>query len=199
MPRSFLPLARRRDSRLILTLATSLTALLLSHPTPAAATEIVPLSIAELGQRSAQVVRGRVADVQSRWNASHTKILTEVRLDVTERFKGSGGDVVRVVELGGTVGNVHMNVAGTVQWKQGEDVLLFLEPSIGPTFHVSGFQQGRFRIDSDPNSTQLFARSESLLNPDLRSTRPDGRYAVDDLLRQALGKDGVTPRRGGER
>jgi hypothetical protein len=113
------------------------------------ATQIVYRSPRELGEEASLVVLGRVGDVRSYWNERGTKILTETRIEVDESFKGQAPSLVRVVQLGGVVGNVRMTVHGALSWKRGEEVLLFLEPLRAGAFQVSGFSQGKFEIERD--------------------------------------------------
>jgi hypothetical protein len=114
------------------------------------ATQIIYRSPKELGDESSLVVLGKVRDSRSYWNESGTKILTETLIEVSESYKGQGGALVPVIQLGGVVGNVRMNVHGALSWKRGEEVLLFLEPFRAGTYQVAGFSQGKFEIERDP-------------------------------------------------
>jgi hypothetical protein len=114
------------------------------------ATQIAYRSPQQLGDESALVVRGRVQSVESYWNSKHTKIFTRTRIAVDETYKGSARPMIDVVQLGGVVGNVKVTVQGALQWKVGEEVLLFAEPYDERSFQVSGFFQGKFKIEHDP-------------------------------------------------
>lgn len=113
------------------------------------ATQIQYRSPQQLGAESALVVRGEVAEVRSYWNDSKTKIITETRIDVADSYKGAAGGSVNVIQLGGVVGNVRMTVHGALAWKPGEEVLVFLETTSPGVYQVSGFSQGKFRIERD--------------------------------------------------
>jgi len=115
----------------------------------ARATQVLLRSPQQLGSESALVVRGTVGDVRSYWNTSRSKIFTEARVDVDESYKGAPGDAVRVVQLGGVVGHVRMTVHGAVAFRQGEEVLLFLDPFDAGSYQISGFSQGFYRIIRD--------------------------------------------------
>jgi len=166
-------------------------------PRPVTATQIRYRTAPELGRQSELVVRGKVVSVRSYWNDSHTKIFTETTIAPDETYKGRAGGVVRLVQLGGTVGNTKVTVAGAVQWRQDEEVLLFLEPYLPGTYHVSGFSQGKFTIERDPKSGKALVRqapaggAELIGSPAAQSTAapdPRGRLTLDELLNQALGQ-----------
>lgn len=114
------------------------------------ATQIIYRSPKELGDESSLVVLGKVRDSRSYWNERGTKILTETLIEVSESYKGRAGTLVPVVQLGGVVGTVRMNVHGALSWKRGEEVLLFLEPFRAGKYQVAGFSQGKFEIERDP-------------------------------------------------
>jgi hypothetical protein len=116
----------------------------------AAATQVVPMSADDLARDASLVVRGQVTGVRSYWNDAHTRILTEAAVTVSSPYKGAAPASVRVVQMGGVVDNVRMTVAGSLEWTAGEDVLLFLQPSLPGRWRVAGFTQGKYTIERDP-------------------------------------------------
>jgi hypothetical protein len=114
------------------------------------ATQIAYKSPQQLGDGSPAVVRGRVQSMESYWNAKHTKIFTRTRIAVDETYKGSASPTIDIVQLGGIVGNVKVTVQGALRWAVGEEVLVFLEPYDASSFQVSGFSQGKLKIERDP-------------------------------------------------
>lgn len=115
----------------------------------AQATQLIYKSPHDLGEEAALVVRGKVARVESYWNVNHTKIFTRTRISVDETYKGSVGPSLDLVQLGGIVGNVKVTVQGALQWKAGEEVLVFAEPYDATAYQVAGFSQGKYRIERD--------------------------------------------------
>src|SRR5262249_10541611 len=79
---------------------------------PARASQVVHLDTRELTTVSSDILVGRVQNVQSRWNASHTKIFTDVTVQVTDALKGAGASTVTMTQLGGVVGNLRYEVEG---------------------------------------------------------------------------------------
>lgn len=125
-------------------------------------TQIEYRSPTDLGRESSLVVRGRVTAVRSFWNTTGTKVFTEAMVIVDETYKGSRTGSVSVRQLGGVVGHVRVNVDGAPVWKEGEEVLLFLEPFDGASYQVAGFSQGKYTIERDPRTGEPFVRGPSL-------------------------------------
>ena len=119
---------------------------------PARASVVMTLSFDELAAQATRVVLGNVESVQARWSADGKKIETVVEIAVdVEVSNASGGATVRVVQPGGTIGDVGLWVGGMPEFKQGERVLVFLRvlgPDIdGRTKHsVVGMAQGKFNV-----------------------------------------------------
>lgn len=128
---------------------------------PALATQIIQVSPQEIAKASTLVVDGKVSGVRSYWNSDHSKIFTETTVDVNATHKGANASLVRVLQLGGVVGNVRQTAHGALAWKRGEEVLLFLEPA-GKTqpgaFQVTGFSQGKYEIERDAKTGRKFVR-----------------------------------------
>jgi hypothetical protein len=158
------------------------------------ATQVLYRSPQQLGTESALVVRGEVAGGRSYWNESHTKILTETRINVAERYKGAAGGSINILQLGGVVGNVRMTVHGALSWRPGEEVLLFLEPFEDGAWRVSGFMQGKYRVVRDDGGEPFVenapaAGAEVVGAPGAEGQmRPSGPVTLDDFVNQALGR-----------
>jgi hypothetical protein len=162
---------------------------------PADATQVISKSVEQLGGESESVVRGKVTDVRSFWNDKHTKIFTEVFVEVDETYKGGNLRTVRLLQLGGTVEPVKMTVHGALQWRVDEEVLLFLEPYQG-AYHVSGFSQGKFPIERDKRTGEPFIRRmlddgpAPVSGSSLHRRAVNGRTPLDRFVDHALGRKG---------
>jgi hypothetical protein len=75
---------------------------------------------------------------------------------VGSTYKGGKAPTVRIVQLGGVVGNVRMTAHGALAWKPGEEVLVFLEPSVPGAFQVAGFSQGKYLIERDARTGKAY-------------------------------------------
>ncbi len=161
------------------------------------ATQIAYRSPQQLGDESALVVRGRVQSVESYWNSKHTKIFTRTRIAVDETYKGSARTTIDVIQLGGVVGNVKVTVQGALQWRVGEEVLLFAEPYDAGSYQVSGFSQGKFRIGRDLATGTAYVEAPPLEGVSLvgapapqapSRTTLRQRVTLDEFVSQALGR-----------
>jgi hypothetical protein len=158
------------------------------------ATQVLYRSPQQLGTESALVVSGEVAGVRSYWNESHTKIFTEASISVSDTYKGAAGRSIRVVQLGGVVGHVRMTVHGALSWSPGEEVLLFLEPSAGGAWRVSGFFQGKYDIVRDEGG-RPFVKNAPGESKVVGSASAEGRLrrsgpvALGEFVDRALGRN----------
>ena len=78
------------------------------------ATQVIQRTPQQLAKESHLVVDGKVSSVRSYWNDDHSKILTEAVVTVGSTYKGGTSPSVRVVQLGGVVGNVRMTAHGAL-------------------------------------------------------------------------------------
>src|SRR4051812_27828389 len=93
---------------------------------PALATTLVKTDLPTLTKTSDVIVRGKVKKVAMRWSRDHSRILTEVEVEVSESLKGSPGATVRILQPGGVVGNIGQTISGLARFTEGEDLVLFL-------------------------------------------------------------------------
>lgn len=158
-------------------------------PSPARSTQIPYRSIESMGADSPFVVRGEVSGVRSFWNDNRSRILTEISVTVSERYKGASPAEVRIVQMGGVLDGVRMTVAGSLEWVPGEDVVVFLEDSLPGRYRVAGFTQGKFAVQRDPRTGEEYVVQAGLGNVELvgatRALTP-GRMPLTNLLGEAL-------------
>jgi hypothetical protein len=119
---------------------------------PSARATVVPLSTAELTERSPLVVVGRVLRTHAQWTPDHASIVTLASVVVDDVVKGQWGRRRIFVEHeGGTVDDMTLQVTDTPSLAVGERVVLFLEPAReerGQTIqHVVGAVQGKYGVD----------------------------------------------------
>ncbi|UCG52212.1 MAG: hypothetical protein JSW58_01255 [Candidatus Latescibacterota bacterium] len=138
----------------------------------AMATQIVYRTPKQMGEQASLVVQGKVTSVRSFWNERRTKIFTETFVQIDEAYKGTNPGSVRIIQLGGTVGKIKVTVAGALQWRPGEEVLLFLEEATPDAYHVSGFSQGKFSVERDPVTGEAFVRRPALEGAEVLGAPP---------------------------
>ena len=113
----------------------------------AAATTVIPMSVERLATQSSHIVYARALGHHSAWNADHTRIFTYTQFQVMQTLKGNTPATIVVKQLGGHAGGYNMKVAGVRYWQNGEDAVLFLQPTAPSdgTYRVTGLMQGNFR------------------------------------------------------
>jgi hypothetical protein len=117
-------------------------------PARASASVALALSVEQLTLRADLVVRGHVVGQESAWTRGG-RIVTTVHLAVDAALKGQASGTVKLVHLGGHVGDIGQQVSGEVAFTQGEEVVVFLrvrshQPQL---FQVLGMSQGKFTVD----------------------------------------------------
>ncbi len=118
-------------------------------PLAAAATVVMQLTMEELADRSPVIVRATVEGSKPVARADGS-IWTVTRLAVTERLKGAGTAQVVVKQPGGEIGGRGQRVLGTAKFREGDDVIVFLEPSVDEknVFVVQGLASGKVNIET---------------------------------------------------
>lgn len=117
---------RRRNGWKHLACLASALLITFSVPSPANATVVVPLTRAQLVDRSDLVVRATVIDQWSTWNEDQSQIITLTRLRVLSYLRGSGPQELVLRQFGGTVDGLVSRVPGDAHLSQGQEWVLFL-------------------------------------------------------------------------
>jgi len=128
--------------------AALLGALLFSAST-AHATVMVSMPLDDMVQGATAIVHARVARVGTRLAldaergpAPHT--VSE--LVVLEWLKGEGGRQIAIDELGGEVAGLGMAIAGTPEYRVGDEVIVFLRTTDDGSWRTLGMVQGQFVV-----------------------------------------------------
>ena len=106
---------------------------------PATASLVVALDTPTMVQRADQVAVVDVVSVSSAWDETHEHILTTIDLAVVESWKGpmTPATHIKLVQPGGTVGDISMVVHGMTRFVPGERALVFLRGEVGSASVVS--------------------------------------------------------------
>ncbi|MPZ78108.1 MAG: hypothetical protein GEU77_16480 [Deltaproteobacteria bacterium] len=126
-----------------------------------------PLSIAELTKRSDVIALGKVISTSSDWDSGKTAIYTKIVLQVEQGFKGTGaGKEIMLRQLGGQVGDIVSEVAGTAVFKTGEKVVVFLFRNKKQSLGLVGSFQGKFSIEKrSPEGEMAVRRVPEIAKP----------------------------------
>jgi hypothetical protein len=93
---------------------------------PAAAATAVESSVEALARDSGAVVRARVLRQEARWTGDRRRLLTDVEIEVLERWRGAAPQRLVVTIPGGQLAGVGQLVDGAPALLDGDDVVLFL-------------------------------------------------------------------------
>lgn len=127
------------------------------HAFGAGATVVVPLSRAQLVERSDFVVRASVVSQHSEWSPDRSQIVTLTRLRVATYYKGSGPQELTVRQFGGTVDGITSRVPGDGRLSQGQDVVLFLRRGEGVVF-LTALAQAVYHVVHTPGEQPTVRR-----------------------------------------
>lgn len=165
-------------------LSVLLLAAVLLPPATSFATTVIERSLPEMGASSHLVVRGTVVDQQSAWAADHSAIETTVHVRIQQILKGGSlakpGDTINVIQPGGVVADQGQLVPGSAHFKDGEQVVLFLEaPNNAPgRWILERLSASKFTVVTDAKGSTQAVRDVSDLSFATRG--PDGRIQVTD-------------------
>jgi hypothetical protein len=124
-------------------------AALVALASPASASIVVALDLPGMVSRADHIAVVDVTSVTSAWDANHERILTTVDLTVVDRWKGADPAThFRIVQLGGTVGDLTMTVSGISRFSVGERALVFLRGTPEQA-GVLGMAQGKRVVRRD--------------------------------------------------
>jgi hypothetical protein len=116
------------------------------------ATVIVPVEFRELVTIAPVIVHGRVVDVRSDWVDGRRSVETFVTVEAAEYLKGNLGERLTFKVPGGQLGRYRTVFVGAPEFRDGDEVILFLKSS-GPSYpFIIGLSQGAFRVVADARS-----------------------------------------------
>jgi hypothetical protein len=169
-----------------------LSALAVFLPAPGSRASLVPaMDLAALTESAGRVVVGEIVSVRSSWDKGRRWIYTTIELQVAEVWKGQAsiGGRLKVVQPGGSVGDIEMRVFGLRSFQAGERGVWFL--SAGEPAWTVGLGQGQrpLRFDTsqrrwmvDPGDRSAAFRSGSA--PSVAQDGSDDVVSLDDLRRK---------------
>jgi hypothetical protein len=125
--------------------------------TPAFASTVKRMDLKELVSVSDAIAQGTVESVESRWE--NQSIYTYISVRVDEPLKGGPRRVLLIRQAGGQIGALHAHVPGMPQFKQGDQVIVFLRDLKNGTFDVVGLGQGKYDIVGNNAVTNMTGMS----------------------------------------
>jgi len=113
----------------------------------ASATTLVRLPFYKLVQHSSAIARVRSISAMTR--LENGEIWTDTVFEVLQHDKGYLPSHIVVRTPGGKFQHLHSHIDGVPEFREGEEVFLFLTGQPGRPFYIVGWTQGTFRIRKD--------------------------------------------------
>ena len=114
-----------------------------------AASLVRSVELADVAGRSSHIFRGRVVELESRWNDAQTEIETDVRIAVSKSYKGNGAAQVVLRLPGGVVGDLQLFVSDTPILREGEEIIVFAEAAEAGLLRLSYHGGSVYRVELD--------------------------------------------------
>ena len=142
----------------------------------------------EMTDHSNAIVVGKVKSLRSQWGNDGTKIYTYITVSVEKCIKGTlQSSEITIRQLGGEVGGIGLKVVGAPEYKEGEEILTFLEGCESDGFQCVGMAQGKYTIKTDDvTKKKMLTRELDRFEEkrlDLRS-QDEGKLFLDDFINQ---------------
>jgi hypothetical protein len=136
-----------------------LSAVLLAISAPIRGTSLRKIEFRELVIQADRIVQGKVDAVEVRMDSRLRLPFTWVRLRVDDPLKGDRRQTIFLRHVGGKLpGSTNtLSVAGTPQFRVGDNVLVFLTRirDESDTYQVLGMNQGKYRIVDETAIAQV--------------------------------------------
>ncbi len=128
-------------------MAAAFVGLLLLSRTEVHGTLVRPTSFGELVAKADLIFTGKVLSHQSRW--VNQDIVTDISFEVFEVHKGRAKSPLTLRFMGGTVGDVTLEVIDMPQFKVGETAILFVRAQASASCPIVGIYHGKLSLQKD--------------------------------------------------
>lgn len=122
---------------------------------PASATVLLPADFPTVVEGAALIVHGRVVDVRSELTGPRRLIRTVVTVAVIDALKGAPGATVTFTVPNGQIGRYRRILVGAPEFRNGDEVVVFLQGRAPGVPTLFGLSQGVFRVHRDPAARAL--------------------------------------------
>jgi len=156
-------------------------------PVALAATVLLPAEFREIVAGSDVIVYGRVSATEVRWSDDRKHVDTLVTLQAGTFLKGSAEGPLIFKVPGGTIGR-YMNVTiGAPTFNVGDEAVFFLSTRGREMPAIFGFNQGVFRVSTDPSTHRRIVMPPLLSRGEAAETVQRGDPARKPLPLEAFG------------
>jgi hypothetical protein len=130
---------------------------------PAAdATVTVPADLRELAAGARAIVHGRVVATEARWAEGRRQIETLVTIEATDYLKGDFGRDLTFKVPGGQMGHYRSLMVGAPAFREGDEVVVFLDAQGPAVPWIVGFNQGVYRVAANAAGAKMIVAGVSL-------------------------------------
>jgi hypothetical protein len=130
-------------------------ALFVILPVVLRATVLLPIEFRELVAAAPVIVHGRVADVHSEFVDGRRAVETFVTIEAADYLKGDLGDRVTIRVPGGQLGRYRTVFVGAPEFREGDELVLFLKSTGSPLPYIVGLSQGAYRVVPDARGRRM--------------------------------------------
>lgn len=144
---------RRLIRRLGIPVMLALASIPFLPPPPVGATIVSPATLAELAVGADAIARGRIVRIDARQTNS-LRVERLITFEPVEYLKGNLGGAIQFRLPGGTFGRYRTITVGSPEFREGDEVVLFLGLRGESLPVLLGFHQGVYRLVADPATGQ---------------------------------------------
>lgn len=121
--------------------------------------------IKNLTKEADLILSGKITEKKSAWNESKSRIYTKAILHVDEQLKGKGNSTsVEISYLGGEIDGVGERYSHMPEFKENEEVLVFLKIDKMNNYKVLNGEEGKISIIRDKKTNQKMTTSNIPVN-----------------------------------
>ena len=133
-----------------------------------------------LARQADAVIVGHVASLVPQWDETHTRIRTQVTINVSQGIKGTAsGSTLTLIVPGGELDGVGELYSDTPVFHRDEDVVVFAQRSDQGLYRVAGGLEGKYTVVKDQSSGKQMISERMTL----------GEFTSE--LQQAIGTKGL--------
>lgn len=131
---------------------------------PARATSVLPPTLDELVQDSAEVIRTHAVATRCEWRGTgeDRRIVTVVSFEVAETIVGKPRSTIELEFLGGEIGRERMFVLGQTAFAAGDEDILFVSRETSALTPLVRMMYGRYLVGTGAGGRALVARANGL-------------------------------------
>jgi hypothetical protein len=146
-----------------------------------------PADVASLTAASDAVMHAQVVRRTSAWGAGGGQIFTTVVLRTLETWKGEPAAEVTVLVPGGDLGGLSQTVQGVAQFRDDEEVVVFLRRRGAGLFAVERFALGKFAVGAPAGLPKRAMRDRRGLDCSGCGPEEADDFSLDELRARVLG------------